>query len=109
MSIDEATVESPLDQNLQFAEAEHGDGALPAGPDEAVPLRPQLIEGVAQKACNEIPIELAAQGDHGESLTHTGADELIDTGIENDVEERLRVAVKDRRHDPVGGFDDRVS
>ena len=47
--------------------------------------------------------------DYGESLAHPGADELIVTGIENNVEERLRIAVKDRGHNPVAGRSGRVT
>lgn len=37
-AVDGATLKGPFDQGLQLAEAEHGDGALPAIPDEAVML-----------------------------------------------------------------------
>src|SRR5215831_14100895 len=51
----------------------------------------------------------APQRDHGESLAHAGADELLNIGIENNVEEGLRVAVKDRGHDTVAGRSGRVA
>src|SRR5262245_61167846 len=56
------------------------------------------LKASRRKARGEIPIELAAQRNHGESFAHAGADELLVIGIENNVEERLRVAVKDRGH-----------
>ena len=107
--VDETSIKSTLDQNLQLAKAEHGNGALPAEPDEAVVLRPQFVVGVAEKAPNEIPIEFAAQGDHGEGLAHARPDELLGIGIENDVEERLRVSVIHRSHDVVAGLGCRIS
>ena len=107
--VDKTAVESPLYQDLQFMNPKHSDGALPAGPDEAEPLRSQFVEGVAEKARGEISIELAAQRNHGESFAHAGADELLGIGIENNVEEGLRVAVKDRGHDTVAGRSGRVT
>jgi len=107
--VDETSVESPLDQNLQLAKAEHRNGALPAEPDEAAALRLQFVEGVAEKALGEIPVKFSAQADHGEGLAHARPDELLSVGIQNDVVKRLRVAVEDRSHDTVACQGDPVT
>jgi hypothetical protein len=92
--VDETSIESPPEQTLQFAKAEHGDGALPANPYEAASLRQQSVIGVAEKTAGAIPIEFPEQGDHGESLAHARSDELLGVGVENDVVKRLGVAVE---------------
>src|SRR5208283_2106043 len=107
--VDEASLEGPLDQNPQLAKAEHGNRTLPAEPDVAVALRPQFVEGVAEKAPGKMPIEFFAQGDHGDGLAHARPDELLGIGIENDVVKRLRVAGKDRSHDTVAGRGGRIT
>jgi len=39
LRVDEAAIEGPLDQNTEFAQPEHRDGALPALPDKGSRLR----------------------------------------------------------------------
>ena len=39
LRVDEAAIEDPLNEDFQFAQAEHRDGALPASPDIALGLR----------------------------------------------------------------------
>jgi hypothetical protein len=107
--VDETSIENPPDQNLQIAKTEHGNGALPAEPDVAEPLRLQFVVGVAEKAAGQRPIELSLQGNHGEGLAHARSDELLGIGIENNLAKRLRVAVEDRSHDTVAGRRDRIA
>ena len=109
VQLDETAVKGPLDQNSQLAHPEHGNSALPAVPDVARGLGLQFVVRVAQKAPDQIPIEFSAQGDHGEGLAHAGPDEFFGIRIENDVAERLRIAIEQRGHDTVACQGDPVT
>src|SRR6266446_1509738 len=103
VAVNEAPVESLPDQNLQVAHAQHRNGALPADPDVAVCVWSHLDEGVAEKPACHCPIESSPHSDHGEGFAHARSDKLFGVGVQDDVVERLRVAIKNRRHDTVTG------
>src|SRR6266446_10509650 len=94
VAVNEAPVESLLHQNFQVAEAEHRNGALPADPGIIFGLRLHLHKEVTEKAASQIPIEFSPQDDHGEGLDHAGPEVFIGIRVENDVVERLRIAVE---------------
>src|ERR1700730_8407276 len=98
VAVDEAAVERFLDQDFQVAHAEHRNGALPADPDIGLCLWPHLHEGIAEEAACHCPMESSPNSDHGKGLAHTRPDEFFGLRVQDDVVERLRVAVEHRRH-----------
>jgi hypothetical protein len=56
----------------------------------------------APQACR-CPVESSPNSDHGEGFAHPRADELFGVRVQDDVEERLRVAIEYRRHDAMAG------
>src|SRR5258707_4208731 len=101
VAVNEAPVESLLDQNFQFTHAEHRNGALPADPDVILPLRLQVYKGVAEEPACHCPIEFSPQRDHGEGFAHARSNKLFDVRVQDDVVEWLRIAVEHRRHNAV--------
>src|SRR5258708_4066083 len=92
--VDKTEIESPLDQDFQFTQAKHCDSRLPATPDNAFGLRLQLHEGVAEKSRDQGPIEFPLQHQHRRCFAHAGSNELLGLGVENDLIERLRIAIE---------------
>ena len=58
---------------------------------------------------NQRPVEVTPEHQHGERLAHAGPDEFVGIRVENDLVERLRIAIEDRRHDAMGGAGDAVA
>src|SRR6202165_2606600 len=98
LAVNEAPVESLLDQNLKVAHAKHRNGALPADPDEILPLQLQVYKGVAEEPAYTSPLESPPPSDRGDGFSHAGPNELLGFQVQDDVVERLRVAIKSRRH-----------
>src|SRR5260370_4831898 len=108
VGVDEAAVEPFLDQDFQVAHAKHCNGALPADPDIALCLWPHLDERVAKEPACFCLIEFSLDGDHSEGFAHARSDKLFGVRVQNDVVERLRVAVEYRLHHAVTGGGDPI-
>jgi len=78
-------------------------------PDKRLRVRLQLHEAIAEKSARQGLIEFPSEHQHGECFAHAGPDKLFGIRVENDLVELLRIAVKDRRHDAVGGGRDGVA
>src|SRR3954465_13714059 len=76
VAVNEAAVERLLCQKLQLAHAQHRNRALPTDPDEILPLRLYVPEGVTEKPACQCPIEFSSHRDHGEGLAHSRPYEL---------------------------------
>ena len=109
VAIAEAAIEGPFDQDFEFAQAEHRDGGLPALPDKAMRLGSNFVEGIAEKSGDQGPIQFPSHHQHGERLAHAGPDVLFGIRVEDDLVERLRIAIEDRRDDAMGGARDAVA
>ena len=48
-------------------------------------------------------VEFAPQDQHGDRLAHPRSNELVGIWVEDDLVERVRIAVENRRHDPMCG------
>jgi hypothetical protein len=59
---------------------------------------PHLDERVAEELACHCPIEFSPHSDHSEGLAHARWDELFGVRVQDDVVERLRVAIEHRRH-----------
>ena len=101
VAVNEAAVERSLHENLQIAHAQGRNGTLPADPDVALGLWPYLDESVAEKPACRCPIEFTSQGHHREGFVHARSNEFFGIRVQDDVVERLRVAIEYRRHDAV--------
>src|SRR5437763_13335208 len=77
LRINETTIEHAFNQDLQFAQTEHRNGALPAIPDKAIRLWPQFHEGVTEKPSRNFSVQFPLYDRHGEYLAHAGPDELV--------------------------------
>ena len=86
-----------------------GDGVLPSVPDRIAVLGPEQFEASAQEARRFLPRQPCLDGEHGDELAHPRADELVCLAVEDQPVDRLRVAVEDRRHHPVGRLGDGVA
>jgi hypothetical protein len=73
----------------------------PADPDIALGWWPHLDENVAEEAACLCPMESSPNSDHGEGFAHARSDELFGVRVQDDVAERLRVAVEHRHHHAV--------
>ena len=96
-------------RKLQIGHAQHRNGALPADPDIALGLWPYLDESVAEEPACHCPIEFSSQGDHGEGFAHACPNEFVGVRVQDDVVERLRVAIEHRRHHAVARGGDPVA
>src|SRR6267154_1427023 len=103
VAVNEAAVERSLHENLQIAHAQGRNGTLPADPDVALGLWPYLDESVAEEPACQCPIEFTSQGHHREGFVHARSNEFFGIRVQDDVVERLRVAIENRRHDTVTG------
>src|SRR5260370_11567385 len=108
VGVDEAAVEPFLDQDFQVAHAKHCNGALPADPDIALCLWPHLDECVAKEPACCCLIEFSLDGDHSEGFAHARPNEFLGPRVQDDVVERLGVAIKHRYHDAVTGGGDPI-
>ena len=86
---------------LSSDEPEKGNGVLPAAPYEAVVARLQVYPAIAQEAGSFRSIQPALETSMA-SVSHmrerTNSSAFV---IENDVVDRMRIAVEDGRHDPM--------
>ena len=103
VAVNEAAVERSLHENLQIAHAQGRNGTLPADPDVALGLWPYLDESIAEEPACHCPIEFTPQGHHREGLVHARSNKFVSVRVQDDVVERVRVAIENRRHDTVTG------
>src|ERR1700757_2305809 len=109
VAVNEAAVERSLHENLQIAHAQGRNGTLPADPDVALGLWPYLDESVAEEPACHCPIEFTSQGHYCEGFVHARSNEFFGIRVQDDVVERLRVAIKNRRHDTVARRGDAIA
>src|SRR5438132_14430187 len=77
-------------------------------PDIAPCLWPHLHERVSEEPACHCPIEFSSQRHHGECLADARPDEFFGVPVQNDVVDRLRVAIEYRRHDAVARGEDPI-
>ena len=77
VAVDEAPVERFLYQDFQVAHAERRNGALPADPDEILPLRLQVYKGVAEEPAYHWPIEFSPHSSQPKNLREDGHDQTF--------------------------------
>src|SRR5438552_1737748 len=94
VAVNEAAVERFLHQDLQVAHAEHRNRALPADPDIALCLWPHLHERVTEEPACHCAIEFSPHSDHGEGLAHARSNEFVGSRVQDDVVERLGLAIE---------------
>jgi hypothetical protein len=95
-------------RSLQIAHAQHCNRALPADPDVALGLWPHLDESFAEELACHRPIEFSPQGDYREGFAQARSKEFFGLRVQNDVVERLRIAIEHCRHHAVAGCCDPV-
>ena len=108
LGINEPSVECFFHELSEFAQAEHGDGALPPNPDIALRLRYQIHKAVAEKTRNHLAIDFAAQHEH-EGLAHARPNEFLSERIKNDLENWMGIAVKHGGYNSMRRLDESVA
>jgi len=109
VAVDEAAVERFFHQGLQIDHAEHCNGALPTDPDIALCLWSHFSKGIAKKTACHCPVEFSPNSDHSEGFAHARPNEFFGVRVQDDVVERLKVAIEQRRHNAVArGGDPRL-
>src|SRR5579864_9132463 len=99
---DELLSEHLLDKRFEVRKTKQCDGALPAIPDKAFVLRIDLrVTGTEEPGCLRAR-QPAVQRHHSNCFKHPGPDEFLRIRIENDLVERLRIAIENGSHHPMG-------
>src|SRR5437764_9553109 len=109
VAVNQAAIECLLYQKLQITYAQCRYGALPADPDVALALWPNIYESIAEEPACHCSIEFTSQGHHGKGFAHARSNEFIGTRVQDDVVERSRVAVEHRRHDAMARRGDPIA
>src|SRR5579872_591383 len=96
--IDRITRKRPLDERLEFGEAEQSDGTLPTVPDEAFSLWFDVRVAGTQEPRGVHAQQLIIACCHREGFAHARSNEFVGLGVKNYLVERIGVAIKNRRH-----------
>ena len=67
-------------------------------PDIALRLWPHLDESVTEETAYHCPMESSPRSNHGEGFAHACPNEFLGVRVQDNVVERLRVAIENRRH-----------
>src|SRR6185437_10442081 len=100
-STDRTACERLLDERLEFGNTEQSDGTLPAVPDEAFILRPDIRVAGAQEPRGVRAQQLIIECCHGEGFAHARSNEFVSLRVKDYLVERIGIAIKNRCHNPV--------